>query len=217
MPLTNVKKKPREIPSNAHVFICGQTGSGKTKLAQVYLASYDNVIFLDPKRTFHIENLIPDIEVYEYLEELMEFGEGKAVYRPAFEEQEEETYNRFFEWIFKRHNTIVYIDELMSVCDNSQPPKFLKACLVMGREIGVGVWSSTQRPKTIPLVNISESQFFFVFHMNLETDRKRIMEVIPFKELENSPNTRTEPHNFWYYDYSLEKPIRASLQLEGGE
>lgn len=197
----------RTIKQSEHVFIAGKTGSGKTFLAKNYLAGYPNVIALDTKGTLTWKEG-GDVKEFEHLNDLMQFQEGHAIYRPSFEELNEDYYEAFFKWIYFRQNTIVWVDEVMSVCQNSQNiPTYYKAILTRGRERNTSVWSLTQRPKTIPLVIISEATHFFVFRLNIEADRQRIAEIAGSdKFLINPPK-----YDFWYYNTEMDEPIMARL------
>lgn len=197
-----------------HIFIAGRNGSGKSELVQQYLSGYDNVVCLDTKGTVDWIKIIPDIKIYTNLIDLMkEHTYGKAIYRPRWEELNLPYYDKFFEWIYRRQNTHVWIDEVMSICEGNSIPNFYKACLTRGRALGINCWNVTQRPKTIPLVIMSESSHFYIFDLNLEADRKRIMEIVPFDELLELPSKVASEFSFWYYNFKLERPIISKLNI----
>lgn len=206
------------IKTDEHVFICGQTGSGKSFLKQAYLSGYKNVISLDLKGKLTYKPFLDDVPVIHNLAELMEVGEGKYIYRPRFEEIETTEYiEKFFEWIYERQNTICDIDEIMAVGelgskDGSYIPRYAKAILTRGRERNTTIWGATQRPKTIPLVYMSEATHFFIFSLKLEADRKRVQEIIPYDEVLQEIPKHT--HQFWYYNDRMDKPVKASLKIK---
>lgn len=205
-----------EIKSNEHCFFTGKTQSGKTFCATVYLAGFKNVIVLDTKGLFSFDSIVKDVPLFTQLEDLMKFGEGKAIYRPRFEELNEEYYERFFKWIYERMNTICYVDELMQICKNaSDIPEYAKGILTRGMERNTAMWSATQRPKTIPLPFMSEATHFFIFRLQLDVDKKRVQEIIPSEEIMQS----IPLHKFWYYNHNLDKPVFAELKEKnkGGE
>lgn len=203
-----------KIKLGEHVFICGMTGCGKTYLEMVYLSGFENVIVLDTKGLFDWSEIIPNVPVFTTLAELMEFGEGKAIYRPNIYECNTEFYDSFFKWIYYRRNTVVAIDEAMSVCDSANSlPFWLKALYTRGRELKISVFACTQRPKSIPLILLSESTHFFVFDLQMEVDRKRCMEVITHKEIMQKPfGDLGIEHGFWYYNFRLSKPLLGVLK-----
>lgn len=217
------------IPPNQHVLIPGRTGSGKTYLAKKYLAGYRNVVALDTKGTlvwqeipgtkwdlgkqpypkFDLVDGGKELTLVERLADLPKVKTPKIIYRPRLEEMNEDFYNEFFKWCYLRRNTIVWVDEVMSICPGpSKIPFYYQGILTRGRELGVSVWSLTQRPKTIPLVIISESSHFFVFDLNMAEDRERLMEVTGCPQLGQKPGQ----YNFWYYKVDAEKAILATLQ-----
>ena len=58
----------------------------------------------------------------------------KIIYVPDFEEQTLDYYNALMKFVYDRENTILWIDELMSVADNPRTyPIYLKALMTRGR------------------------------------------------------------------------------------
>jgi DNA helicase HerA-like ATPase len=212
-----VKKLSRsnnKILAGQHTFIAGKTGSGKTVLEKVYISGFDNAIILDTKGLFNWIDIIPDAPIFTHIEDLFSFKEGKAIYRPSIEELNNEFYDLFFKWIYYRRNTAVAIDEVMSLYESANSTLFWhKALMTRGRELNITVFNCTQRPKTIPLNLLSESTHFFIFDLNLEADRKRIMEIVPFEEINIKPSKIAGQHSFWYYNDKLDKPLIGKLKL----
>lgn len=206
------------IKTDEHVFIAGQTGSGKSFLKQAYLSGYKNVISLDLKGMLTYSPFIHDVPVFDTLDELMEMGEGKYIYRPRFEEMEDTTYiEKFFEWIYFRQNTICDIDELVALTEmggagGTYIPRYAKAILTRGRERNTTIWGATQRPKGIPLIYMSEASHYFVFSLKLEADRKRVQEFIPYPEIMEEIPKQT--HKFWYYNDNLDRPVKSMMVVK---
>lgn len=200
-----------EIRSGQHVFVAGRTGCGKSQLVEAYLSSRPNVICLDTKGDVNW-NTIPDVVIYDRLDRMIEkHSIGKAIYRPRWQELNFDYTDKFFEYIYLRRNTDVWIDEVMSI----ELTPYYKACLTRGRSLNISCWNVTQRPKTIPLICISESTHFFVFDLQLEADRKRIMEVVPFEEINTIPSKINGEYSFWYYNFKMNSPIVSKLDLKG--
>lgn len=204
-----------DILTSQHVFIPGRTGSGKSFLAETYLNGFENVIVLDTKGYFEWKASTLPVPIFTKLEDLGGFGNGRAIYRPDFTELNLEFYESFFQWIYRRKNTIVYIDELMEVCPSPRTyPLHLKGILTRGREMNIGCWMSTQRPRDIPVLCMNQATHFFVFALQSEGDREAISRAVERKEFLNNPGT-FQDHIFWYYDTSsTAAPKRAKLQIK---
>lgn len=212
----------RILPSE-HVFIAGQTGSGKSYLAERYLAGFPYVVMLDTKGEMLDRWLqrkkplwvgVPDDEVtlVQHLEEIDKVDTPKIIYSPSFEELNEEYYNAFFQWCYFRRNTVVWVDEAMSVSPNPHRiPEYYKAILTRGRSRNTAVWSLTQRPKGIANVIMSEATHFFVFRLQMEQDRERIADITGAPEFYEIP----PKYHFWYFRQGMERPILARLVERG--
>jgi len=200
---------------NEHVFLAGKTGTGKTYFAKKYLSAYENVLVLDTKGLITWDE-VPDIEqtTVSRLDDIYNVKTPKIIYRPVWEQMDEEHYNEFFKFAYQRGETIVWIDEVMSIATNTRIPEFYKACLTRGREMGIGVWSLTQRPATIPILTMSESKHFIVFDLNMPQDRERIMMITGQPEFMKRPSKEGDKFCFWYYD--VEKEGIGLGRLEGG-
>lgn len=209
-----------QIPSNKHVLVCGMTGTGKSFLTEQYTKGYRYVVKLDTKGETderHLEGKSAwegleegkDFTICRHLEELDEIDTDKIIYVPDFEEQNEDTFDMFFKWIFERGNTVLWIDELMSIGTVFKYPKNLKRIYTQGRSKNVGVWACTQRPSGIPDCSPANSSYFFVFDMMLPQDRKKMSESTGTTEMMKLP----EGYNFWYYKLGERKAVKACLKL----
>lgn len=208
------------IKDSEHVFIAGMTGSGKSYLAERYLASYDYVVKLDTKDEVTERRLAKkdlwvgldegkDYTVCTKLTELGNIKTKKIIYVPDFEEQSLESYNTFLKWCYERGNTIVWIDELMSICPNATKyPLYLKAIATRGRSKNVAMWSLTQRPVDIPSIVTANSTHFFVFDLMLPQDRTKMSQVTAM------PNMTVKPgkYNFWYFKNGNDYDVKARLK-----
>lgn len=178
--------------------MAGGTGSGKTFLAAEYLRPYNNVVVLDSKGMFdNWDNMEigKELTIAERLTDLPKIKTPKIIYRPVFQELEQEYYNAFFQWVYLRRNTIVLVDEAMMISPSpSIIPEYLRGCLQRGRQLNVAVWSLTQRPKSISPLMISEATHLFVFRLNLNQDREKLVEVSGCTEFYTKP----EKYTFWY-------------------
>ena len=207
------------IPSNRHVMVCGMTGTGKSFLCENYLRGYEYVVKLDTKDETlerHSVGLSPwdglvenkDFTVSHSLEQLDDIDTKKIIYVPPYDEQNTETFDRFFNWIFERGNTIIWIDELMSIGSVQSFPRGLGRVMQQGRSKNVAVWSCTQRPSGIPSCVTANSSYFFVFDMALPQDRKKMVETTGMTEMLTMPTG----YNFWYYKMGDRKCVKACLR-----
>lgn len=133
----------------------------------------------------------------------------KIVFQPRVEEipdlNDLTHADTFFRWVYYRENMIVYVDEIYGVTGPRQIPFYLKAILTRGRERGITCMMATQRPAEIPQFVLSESEYFYVFRLQMPQDKKRIRDIkgIPETAIES-----LEKYEFLFADstdYSTRK------------
>lgn len=187
------------IKTGDHVFLVGTTGSGKTHLARIMLAPLTYLVILDPKHQFSWDQTkLPygrgimtqnPREVVQYTEK------EPIIYRPD-SGQLAAGIGWFWEWIWRRENTYLYIDEILPVCPKPMSPPFgLLKLYQMGRSRNISVIAATQRPSRVPLVCITEATHDFIFRLRNIEDRKRMAAYTDNKTLLDPPTG----HEFWYY------------------
>ena len=198
--------KRKIIEANEHVFVAGKTGTGKTWLTRKYLAGYENVVLLDTKGTTNWTEAGDDLTTITRLSQIDRVETPKIRYKPTWDEMNEEYYNAFFKWVYQRQNTIVWIDEVMSICPNPHKmPEFYRACLTRGRELGIGCWSLSQCPNSIPQLVMSEATHFIVFDLNLPQDRGKIVDITGMAEFAAKPGK----YQFWYHHVETDTVHKA--------
>lgn len=209
------------IPKNKHVLVCGMTGTGKSFLCEQYTKGYEYVVKLDTKgetdeRISQGESAWDglkenkDFTIVRRLEDLDEVNTKKIIFVPDFDEQNEETFNQFFRWIFLRGNTVLWIDELMSIGTVQKYPRELGRLMQQGRSKNIGVWACTQRPSGIPSCVPSNCTYFFVFDMTLPQDRKKLVETTGMVEMYELPTG----YNFWFYKMGDRETVKAVLEKD---
>jgi energy-coupling factor transporter ATP-binding protein EcfA2 len=199
-----------QINSNDRVLITGKTGSGKTYLASYLTKPLSRLIVVDTKGTLGGWGL----EKYEPgLHTLLRNGDARVRAVPPIQGDMEEWGYELFADAYRCGNVTLYIDEMYSIVQPGQkPPQSLIACYTRGRELGVGVWASTQRPVWIPLFSLSEADHFFVFRLSLEEDRKRMSAFMGPSVLQPI----TDVHGFYYSSATDDRP-RYYKQLKTKE
>lgn len=216
----NVLNAPR-IDTDEHVFICGQTGTGKSVVAEVYLAGYDHVVKLDTKGEYYERKKKKqpiwrgleegkDFTVVFHLKDVEKAKTGKIIYVPSPEEMNEEYYDSLMKWVYKRENTILWIDELMEVAPSPvRYPFHLKALYTRGRSKEAVVWACTQRPTDIPVICMTNSTHYFIFTMQNPDDRHKLVRATGMPQFMEQPYG----HNFWYWKIGNDAPVKAKLNL----
>lgn len=185
----------------------GQTGSGKTTLARFMLMPRPYVVVFDAKGLIDW----PNYRVCTHLSELTEAKENRLIYKPVYEElQDEEIRDEAFEWIYLRKNTTLYIDEIYAWSKGDVYPWHLGACLTRGRERGIQVFIATQRPSRVPQVMFSESEHVYCFNLKMPQDRERMRDITGLAD----ESLRLPKHEFWYapQDGEVRGPMKLALK-----
>lgn len=192
-------EKPLKLMSNDRVAFAGKTGSGKTFLARYLTRTFKRLIVVDPKMTLGIPNWnLQDLDA-KGLKELRN-GRGARVRfwnPPKVNANGEPVWDDIFELAWELGDITVYIDEMYAVCLNGRMSWPLRRLYTQGREMGIGVWTSTQRPSFVPTEMFSEAEWDFIFMLRMEADRKKIAAATGATEI-------LEPirdlHGFWIYN-----------------
>lgn len=193
--------------------IVGMTGSGKTVLTRYLLEYRQFVVVCDPKRRVNW----PGYKVCTSLRALVSAKGNKLVYRPnhdalkGWATGDDQELERFFEWVYLRGNTTLYVDETYLVTRGEEMPRFYHACLTQGRELGVETWSATQRPMNVPQVVLSEAEHFYAFRLNMPQDRRKVEQMCA---LEQELVGSLPKHYFFYAPQDGEAigPLKLNLK-----
>lgn len=162
-------------PADGRGIFVGQTGCGKTTLARAVLAFYRNVAVLDPKGLIRWQGY----RHFTKLKDAMAENPARFIYSPRAEELRDERFaEAFFKWIYSRRNTMAYVDEVYAVTERDEMPDHYHAILTRGRERGIGLLSSSQRPMRIPQAIMSESERWYIFRLNMPGDRKKVEQTV---------------------------------------
>lgn len=182
------------IQSNERLFITGKTGSGKSFLARHLTRKIKRLVVLDGKGTLGV----PEWQL-ENFDDSADLGRANAEFRyravPGLKADLMDYWDSILTKCLRAGNITVYIDELYAVVPpNKTASPTLFACYTRGRELGLGMWASTQRPVWIPLVAMSEAEHFFVFRLQLWEDKQRLAAFMGNAVLEPVK----DEHGFYY-------------------
>ena len=194
-----------KIRSDNRVFFAGKTGSGKTFMAHYLLRQLGRVIVIDPK-------ISPAISKWNLLEQkegfnLLQKGERARVRvfePPAIDKDGFPVWDEIFKFAWSLGDVTVYIDEMYSVAKNGQMTYPLRRIYTQGREHGIGIWASTQRPRHVPFEIFTEAEWGVCFMLRSAEDRKRIADGTGYEEI-NDPIR--DQHGFWVFYETWVDPL----------
>jgi len=190
------------VLASNRVLLTGRTGSGKTYAANVLCSGLSRLVVIDTKGTLTGWNCR---DANPRLINKLEHDEPVRIRLvPDIVDNQTEWFEQLFERLYHIGNLTVYIDEVYGVLPPGQRPgKWFNALYTRGREFGIGVWAATQRPAWVPLVVLSEADWFLVFRLHMTEDRRRMAGVIGEQALIAPP----DPHGFWLYNSEWIKPV----------
>lgn len=177
---------------NSRAVFIGQTGSGKTTAAREILKripAYKYVIVYDVKgqmkpgdwNGFKFVKSFDELKICAEHKTAGKFTFPKIVFQPNIYELPDdkslEHADKFFKFVYFRTNTVLYVDEVYGVTTNRTIPFHFKAILTRGRERGITCLMATQRPAEIPQFILSESEYFYIFQLQMPQDKERIRKI----------------------------------------
>jgi hypothetical protein len=184
------------LPNDSQrIAIVGKTGSGKTRAGCWHLSnrsfrSMPWVIF-DFKR----DDLIARIPCQEIpVGTKIPTKPGVYVVRPMPDQEEEVEAMLWAIWA--KGNTGLYFDEGYMIGDSGA----LRAILTQGRSLKIPVIILSQRPVWLSRFVFSEADFFQIFWLNDQRDRKTLLSFLPPKV-----DGRLPDFHSWYYDVGKDK------------
>lgn len=189
-----------KLQGNSRVAVIGKTGSGKTFLSEYLLRNVGRLVVFDVKG--NLKNRFGLVDYSAKLWRRFMRGEKFRVRITAPIGKNVDLvnlYDEYFRQIYDTGDCIVYIDEVYGVTGGANYlAPYLTALYTRGRELGVGIVACTQRPTFIPNFILTESEYFFVFRLQLESDRKKIENIVG----SSVEIPRKDTNGFWFFDTS---------------
>lgn len=172
------------IQSNDRIFVGGKTGSGKTTLVKKVLWNqYTDRVFHDPKLTnSDLRTNAALARDPETLENLLSHGKRSILYQPV--DLGMEDFDMVCSILFRRGNIVLFCDEAAAVCNPSFITEEHRRLVTQGRARGLGVVSCSQRTRDCHSLLLSETEHFFIFRLQLETDVAKLKKMIPPRDSE---------------------------------
>lgn len=193
---------PISLKTSDRVFICGKTGSGKTYLAHYATRSINRLVVLDGKGSLSGWGLEPWNSDAE--RRLLSGEKVRARVLAPLGIDMTTFWNSVLITCYRAGNVTIYIDELYAVIQPQKPPSSeFFAVYTRGREFGIGVWATTQRPVWVPLVALSEAEHYFMFRLSLAEDRQRLASFMT----EEVMSTIKDRYGFYYMYMNWDRPI----------
>ncbi|MHB8387514.1 MAG: hypothetical protein ACYDAO_09370 [Thermoplasmataceae archaeon] len=192
--------------------LVGRTGSGKTQNAvfQMRHSVVSPVIILDTKIENAFFGLPEEDEKLDLIESIDDFKSMSKrpkkdlpeyiLVRPEKEViQNSELQDEYCNLLYHKFSScFIYFDELYNWHKTGRTGDELIGLLTRGRSRGKTVLMSSQRPALISRFCVSETDKFYIHHLNDMRDRKTIGEFIPdFQKVQTPPK-----YHFWHYNVS---------------
>ena len=196
-PLPRISRGKRAI-------VAGRTGSGKSTLGDWLLRrSPGHWVILNPKWTKSYSALPDNVTVKfrgvpDYDKVAEEIVKHRfVIVEPVSGHADHETLDAFILWLHDNYRDVgLCVDELYSLHNGARAGEGLIGWLTRGRELGQSFLGLTQRPAWLSQFLFSESEYIGGMSLNLEKDRKRMVEMTGRKEFEN----QLKPHHWLWFD-----------------
>lgn len=190
--------------------LAGKTGSGKTFAAHYLLQKIHRKIVVDPKNSPAIDEwgLIPyeSEKTLNVFKDPKEHASVRVVLPPGgYDKDGFPNWEPLFDLIWDLAPITLYLDEMYwTVKSPTSVSPNLRRLYTMGREHGIGIWASTQRPLGVPKIMFTEAEWGFLFMLKRAKDRSEVADDTGFDELENPIR---DEHGFYVYYETWTRPV----------
>lgn len=203
------------IKTNERVTTLGKTGSGKTFLNRLLCLGIPRLVVFDPKGTMGDPQVLKAWNMETWTDAgARKLREGKPVrlrVPPAdFGADPYAHWLPYMQAIYEAGDCTLYIDEVYGVNKpGSLPGPELSALYTRGRELGIGVFASSQRPTLIPLFLLTEVEWIFCFRLLWEGDQQRMIQLM---KLPRSPDPQDplpipDLYGYWLFNTVWRTPV----------
>jgi hypothetical protein len=208
--------------------IFGRSGSGKSVLARNILAVYGPeapkayqgfVCIIDPNGNFEF----PANKIVGRPDQVVPTKKHPVVlYRPGVQHRTADDWNTVFRSLFLAEDRLLtYIDEFFALealfgLRRVEGGNYLNAYMTQGRARGKAMLSTAQRPTSIPINIIAQSEWFYVFDLPFGDDRARVASVIGERTADAKDVRKRETlgkFEFLFLGPQIQRPIRMRLVL----
>jgi hypothetical protein len=178
------------------VALFGMTGTGKTTRARLLLAACPRTVILDPKGTYH-DGRAQRVTRYERRTPHQLFRAG----------DDRQAYEDYLSALWRDGQPcVVYVDEVADLASSSRVlSRQLSRAIREGREVGIRVWSATQRPADIPSVIFTEADHIWTFYLSYEGDREKVQRFTTDGMADRIDLLRG--HDSWYFSHRIRSAI----------
>jgi hypothetical protein len=189
-----------QIRRSERCLFVGRTGSGKTTLADKVIRGLGyRTVVIDPKWTWEFPG-------YRWVQR---YDPDPNVIRQLFRPRDDETNNwhdaeQFLLDIWHYGTpTVVYVDELTRLSTPRRTIPILADFVRLGRQVNMGTWYASQRPKDVPSLFLSEADHWMVFDLRYAADRDKCVGFLGGTVADRVH----EPYAFWYSNPSHPNPF----------
>lgn len=181
--MSSVEPKLPVIKPGTRTTVVGRTGSGKTSLACWLMEkrSLQHWVIFNPKHTAGYKNMADAVILNKW--DARKFDKAISEHRFviinfARNELNHEYMDAVVSFIHESYDDIGFcFDELYYMHKNMEPGEGMVGLYTRGRERNQSVLGLVQRPKRISLFCFSEVDYVAGMALNLEGDRKRMVEA----------------------------------------
>ena len=158
----------------------------------------------------------PGYKRYAKLRQFVDSDHAKKIYAPCLDEIDSRAHwDAFFQYAYRVKNCQVYVDEVSAVTWRDELPRYYRHLIARGRERGIRLLSSTQRPTGIPQIVISESAHVYCFTLRMVQDRERVEKNSGIAREAIAALKRSEHKFFYANEDGVTGPL--TLKIRTGE